>query len=162
MSDVVVIGAGPNGLVAANLLAEAGLDVIVCEEQSEPGGAVRSGQLTLPGYEHDKFSAFYPFAVASPAMQSLELERWGLRWRRAPAVVAHPTPDGPTALLSQDIAETAASLDRFAAGDGAAWKRLYAQWSRIEGPFMDAFTTPFPPVAPALRLAGRLRVRGAA
>jgi phytoene dehydrogenase-like protein len=158
----VVIGAGPNGLVAANLLAEAGLDVIVCEEQPDPGGAVRSGQLTLPGYEHDMFSAFYPFGVASPVMQQLELERWGLRWRRAPAVVAHPTPDGPTAVLSQDIEETAESLDRFAPGDGAAWKRLYALWARIEAPFMDAFTTPFPPVGPALRLAGRLRVRGAA
>ena len=43
MSDVVVIGAGPNGLVAANLLADAGLDVVVYEEQPEPGGAVRSG-----------------------------------------------------------------------------------------------------------------------
>ena len=41
MTDVVVIGAGANGLVAANLLAEAGLDVLVCEEQGGPGGAVR-------------------------------------------------------------------------------------------------------------------------
>ncbi|MBN8907662.1 MAG: NAD(P)-binding protein, partial [Rhodospirillales bacterium] len=45
----VVIGAGPNGLVAANMLADKGWDVVVCEEQPEPGGAVRSGEVTEPG-----------------------------------------------------------------------------------------------------------------
>ena len=124
MTDVVVVGAGPNGLVAGNLLAEAGLDVVVCEEQPTPGGAVRSGELTVPGFEHDMFSAFYPFAAASPVMRSLDLERWGVRWRRAPLVVAHPTPDGPTAVLSTDPDVTAASLDAFATGDGDGWRRL--------------------------------------
>ncbi len=161
MSDVVVIGAGPNGLVAANMLADAGLEVVVCEEQPEPGGAVRSGQLTMPGFEHDLFSAFYPFVAASPAMQRLDLERWGLRWRRAPFAVAHPTVGGPTAVLSQNLEETAASLDAFAPGDGDAWKRLYRMWSRVEEPFMEAFTTPFPPVLAAAKLLSRLRIRGA-
>jgi phytoene dehydrogenase-like protein len=160
MTDVVVIGSGPNGLVAANIVADAGLDVVVCEEQPDPGGAVRSGQLTLPGFQHDMFSAFYPFAAASPAMQRLELERWGLRWRRAPLAVAHPSSEGPTAVLSPDIEETAASLEQFAPGDGETWKRLYRLWSAVEAPFMDAFTTPFPPLLPALRLAARLRVWG--
>ena len=123
MTDVVVIGAGPNGLVAANVLADHGLSVVVFEAQPAPGGAVRSGQITLPGYEHDLFSAFYPFAVASPAIRQLALEDHGLVWRRAPLVLAHPTPDGPAAVLSMDLGETAASLDAFAAGDGDAWRR---------------------------------------
>jgi phytoene dehydrogenase-like protein len=161
MNDIVVIGAGPNGLVAANLLAAKGLDVVVCEEQAEPGGAVRSGQVTVPGFEHDLFSAFYPFGAASPVMRSLELERWGVRWRRAPLVVAHPTPDGPTAVLSTDLDATAASLDAFAPGDGDSWRRLFAAWQRAEGPFMKAFTTPFPPLAASARLAARLGPRGA-
>jgi phytoene dehydrogenase-like protein len=161
VSDVVIIGAGPNGLVAANILTDAGLEVVVCEEQPAPGGAVRSGELTLPGYEHDLFSAFYPFAVASPPIRRLELERWGLRWRRAPLALANPTAAGPTVVLSQDIDETAASLDAFAPGDGDAWRRLYGLWRRIEEPFMEAFTTPFPPVAAAAQIVSRLRVRGA-
>src|SRR5437660_10512820 len=68
MAHAVIIGAGPNGLVAANVLADAEWDVLVLEEQPEPGGAVRSGEVTLPGYVHDRFSAFYPLAVASPPM----------------------------------------------------------------------------------------------
>jgi phytoene dehydrogenase-like protein len=161
MTEVVVIGAGPNGLVAANVLADHGMSVVVFEASGEPGGAVRSGQVTLPGFEHDLFSAFYPFAVASPAIRRLELERHGLVWRRAPLVLAHPTPDGPTAVLSTDLDTTAASLDAFAAGDGKGWRALYAQWLRVADPFMAALTTPFPPVRSAARLVRRVGPYGA-
>src|SRR3712207_9546991 len=85
MADAVVIGAGPNGLVGANLLADAGWDVLVLEAEDEPGGAVRSGEVAREGFVHDRFSSFYPLAIASPAIQSLHLERHGLRWRRAEA-----------------------------------------------------------------------------
>ncbi len=146
MSDVVVIGAGPNGLVAANVLADHGLDVVVCEAQPEPGGAVRSAQVTEPGFEHDLYSAFYPFAASSPAMRALRLEEHGLRWRRAPHVLAHPAVEGPAAILDVDVDVTAASLDAFSRGDGDAWRELYAEWTRVSEPFMEAFTTPFPPV----------------
>ena len=122
--DAVVIGAGPNGLVAANVLADAGWRVLVLEAQPEPGGAVRSAELTHPGFVHDLFSAFYPLGVASPVMRSLDLESYGLRWRYAPLVLAHPTADGGCAALSTDVDETAASLDTFAAGDGDSWRTL--------------------------------------
>ena len=52
MADAVVIGAGPNGLVAANLLADAGWEVLVLEEQPVPGGAVKTAELTEPGFRH--------------------------------------------------------------------------------------------------------------
>ncbi|MYQ34306.1 FAD-dependent oxidoreductase, partial [Streptomyces sp. SID4956] len=66
MADAVVIGAGPNGLVAANLLADAGWSVTVLEEQPEPGGAVRHDHGVHPDYASDLFSSFYPLAAASP------------------------------------------------------------------------------------------------
>ena len=104
----MVIGAGPNGLVAANLLADAGWRVLVLEAQPEPGGAVRSAELTHPGFVHDVFSAFYPLGIASPVMRALDLPAHGLRWRRSPLVLAHPTADGRCAVLSTDVGETAA------------------------------------------------------
>src|SRR5829696_5094438 len=128
--DAVVIGAGHNGLVAANVLAERGWRVLVLEEQDQPGGAVKSGELTEPGFTSDLFSSFYPLAAASPAIRSLDLGRHGLTWRRAPLAVAHPQANGACASLSLDVDETAASLERFAPGDGDAWRDLYAYWQR--------------------------------
>jgi len=160
VADAIVIGAGPNGLVAANLLADAGWDVLVLEEQPEPGGAVRSGELTLPGYEHDRFSSFYPLGVASPVMRAMELERHGVRWRRHPVAVGHPGPDGRAALISRDLDETCASLDASAPGDGAAFRRWYAYWERISGPLLEALMRPFPPARGAARLAAALGPRG--
>ena len=156
MADAVVIGAGPNGLVAANVLADEGWRVVVLEAEAEPGGAVRTGELTAPGFKHDLFSAFYPLAAASRVIRGLELEAHGLRWRRTPAVVAHPTLDGTCAVLSTDLEETAASLDAFAAGDGDAWRRLYALWERVGRHVVDSLFTPFPPVRAGARLAAAL------
>ncbi|GIG68752.1 hypothetical protein Pen01_50470 [Phytomonospora endophytica] len=65
-SDAVVVGAGHNGLVAANVPADAGWDVTVLEASQRPGGGVRSAEITAPGFHSDLCSALYPFAAASP------------------------------------------------------------------------------------------------
>jgi hypothetical protein len=99
--DAVVSGAGPNGLVAANLLADAGWDVCLVEAAEHVGGAVASVERP-PGYVSDLFSAFYPLAAASPIIEALDLGAHDLTWRRAPAVVAHPAHqpgDHPAATL---------------------------------------------------------------
>ncbi|MFB9463812.1 phytoene desaturase family protein [Streptomyces cinereospinus] len=160
MPDAVVIGAGPNGLVAANLLADAGWSVQVLEEQPEPGGAVRHDRGVDPGFVSDVFSAFYPLAAASPVLAGLRLEDHGLRWSHAPSVLAHPLTDGTCAVLDRDLDTTAASLDAFAAGDGAAWRRLHELWGSLQPDLLSALFTPFPPVRATARLALRLRAAG--
>ena len=157
MPDAVVIGAGPNGLVAANLLADRGWDVVVLEAQPEPGGAVKSAELVEPGFVHDVFSAFYPLGVASPVLKGLRLEAHGLEWCRAPLALAHPTADGSCPVLSMDLDETAASFDELAPGDGDGWRRLYARWERVGGALLDCLLSPFPPVRGGLRLLSRTR-----
>ncbi|MGW0784172.1 phytoene desaturase family protein [Streptomyces sp. NPDC002913] len=160
MPDAVVIGAGPNGLVAANLLADAGWSVEVLEAQNAPGGAVRHDRGVDPEFASDLFSSFYPLAAASPVLRGLELEHEGLSWRHAPKVLAHPLLDGRCAVLSRELEETAASLEAFAPGDGAAWKELRNVWETLRPGIIDALFTPFPPVRAGARLALRLRAAG--
>ena len=155
--DAVVIGAGHNGLVAANLLADKGWDVVVCEATDVAGGAVRSSREIHPDFVTDLFSAFYPLGAASPVIKALDLGRYGLQWSHSPHVLAHVLPDDRCAVLSRDVDVTAASLDTFAAGDGESWRRLAKQWSELEDQILGALFTPFPPVRSA---AGLLRKAG--
>lgn len=161
-ADAVVIGAGPNGLIAANHLADAGWEVVVCEEQPEPGGAVRSGEVTAPGFVHDLYSAFYPLTLASRYIRPLELESYGLNWLSARGVVAHPSEDGRCALLSMDLEETCASLDAFAPGDGDSWRRLFELWRKVGPHLVGALLTPLPPIRPGLGMLSVLGARGLA
>jgi len=159
LSDAVVIGAGPNGLVAANLLADAGWSVIVLEAAPVPGGAVRTAELVEPGFHNDVFSAFYPLGVASPVMRSLDLERWGVRWLRPDVAVAHVAAEGRVAAVGRSVDETAASLDSWAAGDGDGWRRLYGRWSQADGRIVEALLSPFPPVRAGLGVVRRYNRR---
>ena len=154
--DAVVVGAGPNGLVAANRLADAGWSVLVLEAAAEPGGAVQSHDDVHPGFVHDTFSSFYPLAAASAAIRSFALEEHGLVWRHAPAVLGHVRGDGSWALLHRDRAVTARLLDDARSGDGDSWLDLCRLWDRVGEQVIHALLTPFPPVRAGLGLAARL------
>ena len=153
---VLVIGSGPNGLVAANLLADAGWQVEVVESQHRLGGAVASAEDVAEGFVHDTFSSFYPLAAASPVISRLGLEDFGLRWRHAPAVLGHPLPSGEWALLHRDAEQTAAGLDRQHHGDGRAWLELCRQWAIVGPALIRALLSPFPPVRAGIGIAMRL------
>ncbi|MEO9325405.1 NAD(P)/FAD-dependent oxidoreductase [Nocardioides sp. C4-1] len=158
--DAVVVGGGPNGLVAANHLADAGWSVVVLEAQAEVGGGVRSDRELHPDFVHDTFSAFYPLAPLSVGLRTLELERHGLVWEHAPAVLGHPTPDGRWALLHRDRTVTATLMDEQHAGDGQAWLDLCSLWDRIGEPLLDGVTGPFPPVRAGARVLAAITRAG--
>ena len=160
-ADAIVIGAGHNGLVAANLLADAGWDVLVVEATPAPGGAVRSGEITAPGYLNDLFSSFHPLGFASPVLRNLRLDEHGLRWQHAPDVLAHVLGDGRAAVLNRDPATTAASLEQFAPGDGDRWLAAYEQWRGLSSRLLGALFAPFPPVRRGLSLLRHLGTAGA-
>ena len=158
----VVIGAGPNGLAAAIRLAEAGYGVMVLEAADRPGGAVRTDQLTLPGFLHDTFSSVYPAGAASPVFARMPLERHGLCWTQPDACYAHPLPGGRAVALYRDVDRTGANLDAACPGDGERWRAFVA-------PMLDSFDAiratmlgGFPPVDGALRLLGGLGPVGTA
>jgi len=115
-----VIGSGPNGLAAAIVLAQAGLEVQVFEAQPIPGGGARTMELTMPGFLHDFGSAVHPLAVGSPFFSSLPLHEYGLEWIHSPAALAHPLDDGTAVLLERKLDDARASLGV----DGETWCRL--------------------------------------
>jgi phytoene dehydrogenase-like protein len=159
--EAVVIGAGPNGLAAAIRLAENGVAVTVLEAGDAIGGAVRTEELTLPGFRHDTFSSVYPAAVASPVFARMPLAAHGLEWVHPGVCMAHPLPDGTALALRRDLNATARGLDHRHAGDGQ-------RWAGFAGPYLDAFPAlrdmmlgGFPPVGGALALVGRAGPRPA-
>jgi phytoene dehydrogenase-like protein len=128
-----VIGAGPNGLAAAIVLAQAGLQVDVFEAEAQPGGAARTLELTIPGFLHDFGSAVHPLAAGSPFFSSLPLSDYGLEWIHSPAALAHPLDDGTAITLERDLAATAAALGT----DGKAWRSLMEPFAR-QWPLLSA------------------------
>jgi len=135
-----VIGAGPNGLAAAIVLSQAGLQVDVLEAESSPGGAARTLELTLPGFWHDFGSAVYPLGAGSPFFSSLPLTNHGLEWIHSPVALAHPLDDGTAVMLGGDLDETKDSLG----ADGPAWDKLMRPFVKRWTEFASEVLRPLP------------------
>jgi phytoene dehydrogenase-like protein len=131
-----VVGSGPNGLSAAIVLAQRGVQVTVYERNGWIGGACATAEITLPGFHHDLGSSCFPMAVASPFFRSLPLAELGLRWIEPPSPVAHPLEDGAV-LLEHSVEETAAQFDEH---DARAWRALMGpsvrDWPMLTQDFM--------------------------
>ena len=119
MPDVVVVGAGPNGLAAAVTCAEAGRSVVVLEAADTIGGGTRSAELTLPGFVHDVCSAIHPLAAVSPFFAGADLARHGLELVHPEIPLVHPLDDGRAGVLHRSLDAT---VTEFGA-DGPAWRR---------------------------------------
>ena len=136
--DAVIVGAGPNGLSAAIVLARAGLSVHVLEAQSSIGGGARTEELTLPGFRHDVCSAIHPMGVVSPFLRTLPLAEHGLKWQFSPIAIAHPFDDGTAAILEQSLDATSAGLG----SDGEAWRSLMGPFVRNSDALFDEILRP--------------------
>ena len=137
-----VVGCGPNGLAAAIVLAQAGLAVDVFEAQPTPGGAVRSMELTLPGFVHDFGSAVHPLAAGSPFFCSLPLRDHGLDWIHSPAPLAHPLDDGTAVVLERDLHSAEAALG----ADGKIWGGLMRPFVEHWSQFAPDVLRPVPSI----------------
>jgi phytoene dehydrogenase-like protein len=156
--DAVVVGAGPNGLVAAVTLALEGWRVLVLEAQDRPGGGTRSQELTRPGFVHDVCSAIHPLALSSKAFRNLPLEAHGLEWVHPDLPFAHPLDGGRAALVHRSLDETAIGLG----ADGAAYRRLVGPLVRQD--LIDGLLEPlsFPRAPIPLARFGLAGIRSAA
>ena len=128
MTDAVIVGSGPNGLSAAIAMARAGCKVVVFEADDAIGGAVRSAELTLPGFVHDVCSAVHPFAIASPFWKTLPLTEHGLEWIEPEVMVAHPLDEGDAVIAERSLDATANGLGIDAGGYRRTVGALVADW----------------------------------
>lgn len=155
---IAVIGAGHHGLAAAVRLSAQGHDVVVLEAADGPGGAVRSAELTLPGFIHDTCAGFFPLTAASPVFRQLDLD---LEWIEPAIPMVHVVSPGSAdeIALHRDLDATAASLDACAPGAGIAWGDLMRSlWPHREA-LIGAGLAALPALGPGAALLGRLRGR---
>ncbi|BCW21116.1 phytoene dehydrogenase [Arthrobacter sp. NtRootA9] len=129
MPDVNVVGAGPNGLAAAAVMARAGLSVEVYEAGTAIGGGTRTSELMQPGHFHDVCSAVHPMALESPFFRAFELSR-RVELISPELSYGSPLDGGRAALAWRSLDRTAYELGR----DGAAYRHLLAPLvARIDG-----------------------------
>lgn len=123
--DAIFVGSGINSLVGAALLAKSGWKVCVLERNSWLGGAIRTAEITEPGFVHDIFSAWHPLFAGSEAFGILkkDLTAHGLEYLNTEYPTATLLPDGSAAFLSTSQPSNVEEFERLAAGDGAAWAR---------------------------------------
>jgi phytoene dehydrogenase-like protein len=162
-SDVIVIGAGHNGLVAAAYLARAGLSTLVVERNERVGGAVASAEVTRPGFVHDLFATNQNLFLGSPAFAELgeDLARHGLRFAATDRPYSNVFPGGRSLRVYQDAERTRSVLEQHNAADAAGWDRLLALYDRFAPVLFELYGTRVPSRAALRQLARARRSLGA-
>jgi phytoene dehydrogenase-like protein len=141
--DAIVIGGGHNGLVAAALLAKAGLKPLVLERADQVGGSASTTEL-LPGFRCPTLAhraAIDPFLV-----RTLELARHGLQFITPEAHVCTPDGHGRAVMLWHDVARTARDLSVFSAGDAHRYPDFLASLSAITRVMRGLLDRAAPPI----------------
>lgn len=129
-ADIIVLGAGHNGLIAAAYFAKAGLKTLVLEAKERVGGGSGTEELTAPGYRHDTCASIHGGIQAGPVLQDLELERFGLHYIYPDPLYASVFPDGSSLITSRSVDRTVKGIERFSPKDAAAYRRLMEFWEK--------------------------------
>lgn len=146
--DAVVVGSGPNGLIGAVMLAEAGLRVLLLEGAAEFGGGLRSAALTLGGFTHDVCATVLPLTLASKAFRDLPLP---IEWAFPQVQAAHPLEGQDAVLVYRDVARTATGLG--SGRDALAWRQSVGAAAHGGFGLVDSLLSPLSLPRAPLRLA---------
>ena len=145
--DVVVIGAGPNGLMTAAYLEKAGLKVVLVERRYEIGGGLATEEILFPGYYSNIHAVYHLMVDYMPVLKDFDLSRHGLVWIKPNLQTSMIFEDGKSLLLARMIEDTADSIHKFSTKDAIAYGRTMRTWRRIVREIV-APATYLPPMAP--------------
>ena len=141
--DVIVIGAGVNGLVTAAFLAKAGLKPLVLERGERVGGCAITSEIA-PGF---RCPALAHMAAIDPAIvRALGLERHGLQIIQPQARACAPAEDGRALVLWADAGRAAKSIAAFSARDAQQYPRWLDSFARISAVLRAMNTAPPPSI----------------
>ena len=162
MPDAVIVGAGHNGLAAAILLARAGWEVTVVEANDEPGGAVRTAEVTLPGYRHDLFATNLNLFAGSAfyAEFGADLTRHGLAFAPSARPFSSIFPDGRFLGVTTDPEETRSMVAAISAPDAEAWESLFEHFGQVAPHLFPLLGSPLPSMAALKTLWAGTRALG--
>lgn len=142
--DVIVIGAGHNGLITAAYLAQAGYRVAVFERRKIVGGAVATEEI-VPGYQFDLGGSAHILIRLTPVVEELGLERYGLEYLELDPLFFAPYEDGDSLFIHRDADRTAQALELKFPGEGDAYRRFIDEWRPFARLVREAFlATPSP------------------
>ncbi len=143
--DVVIIGAGHNGLVCAAYLLKAGYSVLLLEKRSVPGGAATTEEAMpqeAPGYKFNLCAIDHEFIHLGPVIEELELANYGLQYLFCDPVVFCPHPDGKYFLAHRSLEKTCAEIARFSDRDAQKYADFTNFWQRAIGAMIPMFNAP--------------------
>jgi len=143
--DVVVIGAGHNGLVCASYLLKAGYSVLLLEKRSVPGGAATTEESLpkeAPGFKFNLCAIDHEFIHLGPVVQELELEKYGLEYLECDPVVFCPHPDGKYFLGHKSLEKTCTEIARYSERDAKKYAEYTDYWQRAIGAMIPIFNAP--------------------
>ncbi|MFC1930402.1 NAD(P)-binding protein [Chloroflexota bacterium] len=132
--DIVVAGAGHNGLIVGAYLAKAGLSVCIVEKQDKVGGGTITRELTLPGFKHDPASLIQMTIQANPLIHRDELgllSKYGLKYIFPDPACAIVFPDNRALVIYRDIAKTCKSIEQFSKRDAEMYPKFCEASSQI-------------------------------
>ncbi|MCL5735773.1 MAG: NAD(P)/FAD-dependent oxidoreductase [Actinobacteria bacterium] len=133
--EIIVVGGGHNGLVAAAYLAKAGLDVLVVERQAKCGGGVLTEELTVPGFRHDVFSSDHALIQANPLIAQDELglkSKYGLKYLTHSPGTAFVFPDDRALILYDELDKTCESIAQFSRRDSETYPKFIEACREME------------------------------
>ncbi len=143
--DVVIVGAGHNGLVCAAYLLKAGYSVLLLEKRSVPGGAATTEESlpqAAPGFKFNLCAIDHEFIHLGPVVQELELEKHGLEYLECDPVVFCPHPDGKYFLGYKSLEKTCAEIARYSDRDAKKYAEYTDYWQRAIGAMIPMFNAP--------------------